>query len=73
MRLVHAGFLPIVTVTRPWAADDGAVFDAFVATLRGAGYERPRIKMIPILKIGAEAAVATFWLLANARHKRSVR
>lgn len=53
-RLVSRGFLPIVTVTRPWAADDGALFDAFVSLLRAAGYGRPRIKMIPILKIGAE-------------------
>lgn len=55
-RLVARGFLPIVTVTRPWADDDGAAFDAFVSVLREAGYARPRIKMIPILKIGAEAS-----------------
>ncbi len=54
VRLARAGFLPIVTVTRPWTDDDGAAFREFEAVLRAAGYERPRIKMIPVLRIGAE-------------------
>ena len=64
VRLVGSGFLPIVTVSRPASAtavtsseaDDGEVVDRFVSMLRAAGYSRPRLQMIPILKLGAEVA-----------------
>lgn len=55
-RLVASGFLPIITAVRTWPLDrDDDVFQAFVAVLKGRGYRRPRIKLIPALKIGAEA------------------
>jgi MoaA/NifB/PqqE/SkfB family radical SAM enzyme len=55
-RLVREGFLPIITATRTWPLnEDDAVFRGFVQMLKGRGYRRPRIKLIPALRIGAEA------------------
>jgi AdoMet-dependent heme synthase len=54
--LVAHGFLPIVTVTS--VNDDqgsAALFHGFEAMLRAEGYARPRIKILPTLRIGAEA------------------
>jgi molybdenum cofactor biosynthesis enzyme MoaA len=58
-RLVAHGFLPIITATRTWPLDrDDEIFDGFVEMLKARGYGRPRIKLIPALKIGAEAVRA---------------
>jgi MoaA/NifB/PqqE/SkfB family radical SAM enzyme len=55
-QLLANGFLPILTVTRiNEADDDGKLFDGFVALLRSQGYARPRVKILPTLRIGAEA------------------
>jgi sulfatase maturation enzyme AslB (radical SAM superfamily) len=55
-QLVEHGLLPIVTVTRTRDdQDDGELFDGFVRMLRSHGYERPRLKLLPTLRIGAEA------------------
>ena len=55
-KLVEFGFLPIITATRTWSdAEDEQVIGRFVATLKLAGYERPRLKILPSLQIGAEA------------------
>ncbi len=54
-RLVAHGFLPIVTVTRTRDdQDDTELFDGFVRMLRQQGYDRPRLKILPTLRIGAE-------------------
>ena len=54
-QLVAHGFLPIITVTRTRDdQDDGELFRGFVRLLRDNGYERPRIKVLPTLRIGAE-------------------
>ena len=54
-KLVACGFLPIITATRTWSdADEQQVVGQFVATLKLAGYERPRLKILPPLQIGAE-------------------
>jgi MoaA/NifB/PqqE/SkfB family radical SAM enzyme len=53
-QLLAHGFLPIITVTRT-QEDDGALYDGFVRLLKANGYDRPRIKILPILRIGAEA------------------
>jgi molybdenum cofactor biosynthesis enzyme MoaA len=54
--LVGAGFLPIVTITQTWPDEEHeAVFRRFVETLREAGYSRPRLKVLPTLRIGAES------------------
>ena len=55
-RLIAAGFLPIITTMQTW--DDGdtpEVLAAFSARLAGVGYTQPRVKILPPLKIGAEA------------------
>jgi uncharacterized Fe-S cluster-containing radical SAM superfamily protein len=55
-QLVAHGFLPIITVTRTRDdADDEALVDGFVRVLKGNGYDRPRLKVLPVLRIGAEA------------------
>src|SRR5262249_8206113 len=55
-QLVDPGFLPIITVTRTRDEDDdGALFAGFVDLLRSRGYDRPRLKILPALRIGAEA------------------
>ncbi len=55
-KLVEFGFLPIITATRTWSdADDQRVVVQFVATLQQNGYQRPRLKILPPLQLGAEA------------------
>lgn len=55
-RLVDHGFLPILTVTRTRDdQDDAELFTGFVRLLKEIGYDRPRIKLLPTLRIGAEA------------------
>ena len=54
-QLVAHGFLPIITATRTWPdSDDQTVLAAFNEVLKKHGYEHPRIKLLPTLKIGAE-------------------
>lgn len=53
--LVAHSFLPIVTVTRTRDdQDDEATFHGLVAMLKEHGYARPRVKILPTLRIGAE-------------------
>ena len=54
--LVKYDFLPIITMTRVWdEADDEEILERFRQVLRDHGYQRPRLKVLPCLKIGAEA------------------
>jgi molybdenum cofactor biosynthesis enzyme MoaA len=54
-QLLRHGFLPIITVARTHDEDDdGALFAGFVALLRARGYDRPRVKILPTLRLGAE-------------------
>ncbi len=55
-QLVDIGFLPIITITRTWCGDDGDVLATFRQTLVDNGYTRPRLKVLPSLKLGAEVA-----------------
>jgi AdoMet-dependent heme synthase len=56
-QLVNHGFLPIITVTRTHEDQDEAeLFHGFERLLRDQGYSRPRIKILPTLRIGAEAS-----------------
>ena len=53
--LLEHGFLPIVTVAQTW--EDGRTHEVlarFVDVLKDEGYERPRVKLIPTLRLGAE-------------------
>ncbi len=55
-KLVEHGFLPIITATRTWAdAEEQQVVGKFVDMLGQAGYERPRLKILPPLQMGAES------------------
>jgi molybdenum cofactor biosynthesis enzyme MoaA len=55
-QLVAHGFLPILTVTRTRDdQDDSALVEGFVRLLKAQGYARPRLKILPTLRIGAEA------------------
>lgn len=56
VQLVRHGFLPIITAARTWPeADEEQVVGSFLEMLREAGYARPRLKLLPTLKLGAEA------------------
>jgi pyruvate-formate lyase-activating enzyme len=55
--LLAHGFLPIVTAVRTWPpSEEPEVYRAFVTLLRARGYRNPRIKLLPVFRIGAEAA-----------------
>ena len=54
-QLVAAGFLPIISVMQSWDdSEHAAVLTQFTATLADFGYLRPRLKIIPPLRIGRE-------------------
>ncbi len=53
-RLVERGFRPILTITRTWCGADCEVLEGFRKLLTGIGYDEPRLKILPRLKIGAE-------------------
>jgi molybdenum cofactor biosynthesis enzyme MoaA len=54
-RLVAAGFLPIITMAQTWDDSDTTnVYQRMRQTLLELGYTRPRIKLMPTLRLGAE-------------------
>lgn len=54
--VLEHGFLPIITVTRTNDdQSDTELFAGFMKLLRQIGYDRPRLKILPTLRIGAEA------------------
>jgi sulfatase maturation enzyme AslB (radical SAM superfamily) len=54
-QLLAHDFLPILTVTRVNDDDDGSrLFQGFVDLLKDNGYDRPRMKVLPALRLGAE-------------------
>src|SRR5207253_1881896 len=52
--LVRFGFLPIITVA-DMAGDGRELVAGFTAMLKAHGYARPRLKVLPALRLGAEA------------------
>jgi hypothetical protein len=53
--LLEAGFLPIITVAQTAdEQDNDDLFERFVSMLRARGYTRPRVKILPTLRLGAE-------------------
>ncbi|MFG0334213.1 MAG: radical SAM protein [Maioricimonas sp. JB049] len=53
--LSRFGFLPIITMTRTWPDEhDADVIEKFRQVLAEHGCHRPRLKILPRLKIGAE-------------------
>jgi|AP95_1055475.scaffolds.fasta_scaffold06725_3 sulfatase maturation enzyme AslB (radical SAM superfamily) len=56
-RLVAAGFLPIITAMQTWKDHETPeVLEAFRGLLADVGYHQARIKILPPLRIGAEAS-----------------
>jgi molybdenum cofactor biosynthesis enzyme MoaA len=53
-KLVAFGFLPIVTVAQMDDSDAGPLVAGFVEVLKRNGYDRPRLKILPVLRLGAE-------------------
>ena len=54
--LVDAGFLPIITIACTWPDEESErVLGGFLEALAGIGYSRPRLKVMPALRIGEEA------------------
>jgi uncharacterized Fe-S cluster-containing radical SAM superfamily protein len=55
--LVNAGFLPIITMAQTWDDSDAMhVYEKMRQALLAIGYTRPRVKLLPALRIGAEVA-----------------
>ena len=55
IKLVEHSFLPIITAARTWRDDqEQETIGAFVEMLKRAGYDRPRLKILPTLQLGAE-------------------
>ena len=53
--MVAHGFLPIITMTRTWEEhEDARLLGGFRDVLAAHGYTRPRLKVLPLLKLGAE-------------------
>jgi AdoMet-dependent heme synthase len=54
--LVQAGLNPVLTVTEVWReSGSDAGKEKFFALLRSLGVDRPRLKVLPVFQIGAEA------------------
>ncbi len=54
--LVATGFLPIITAMQSWPDEAGfSMLRGFRDVLARVGYDRPRLKILPPLRIGAEA------------------
>ncbi len=55
IKLVEYDFMPIITAARTWSEEDeNEIVSDFAEALRKAGYARPRLKILPLLRIGAE-------------------
>ena len=55
--LASAGLLPIVTVTRHGHGDPILYTERYLAMLRAAGIARPRLKLLPLFRLGRAAAL----------------
>ena len=56
-RLAAAGLLHIITTMQTWAeSETDRILGHFRSILAEVGYDRPRLKILPPLRIGAEAA-----------------
>jgi molybdenum cofactor biosynthesis enzyme MoaA len=54
-QLAAEGFLPLVTVARTWPEhEESEAVAGFVRLLQLAGIDRPRLKILPTLRLGAE-------------------
>jgi len=55
-RVVRVGLRPIITITRTWCGCDDEVRSGFAKSLEEQGYAEPRLKILPLLKMGAEVS-----------------
>ncbi|WP_428940219.1 radical SAM protein [Fontivita pretiosa] len=56
-KLVDAGFLPIITMAQTWDdSESESVYRRMRQALLELGYTRPRVKMLPSIRLGAEVA-----------------
>jgi molybdenum cofactor biosynthesis enzyme MoaA len=54
-KLLEHGFLPLVTIVRTWEMrDERVVVEAFQRQFQAQGYARPRLKILPTIRLGAE-------------------
>jgi len=54
-KLLEYGFLPLVTIVRTWEPrDERVVVEAFLRQFHDQGYARPRLKILPTIRLGAE-------------------
>ncbi|MCS7160476.1 MAG: radical SAM protein [Gemmatales bacterium] len=54
-RLLEHGFLPVITVAHvEEELSPETLYHCFVEMLRRFGYDRPRVKILPLLRLGAE-------------------
>ncbi len=53
-RLEEAGLLPIVTAVRFGEDDSAETLEAFENLLRSKGFRKPRVKFLPVFRIGRE-------------------
>ena len=54
-RLAEYELLPIVSATESPLEDPAALFESYATMLRAAGLPRPRIKLLPMFRLGREA------------------
>jgi len=55
--LARSGFLPIITATQTWSdGDDHRLRERFHGFLSDLGLSRPRLKILPLFRMGREAA-----------------
>lgn len=55
-KLLDAGIRPIITISRTWDGPDCAPLGELDGALRARGYREPRIKVLPMLRLGAEVS-----------------
>jgi sulfatase maturation enzyme AslB (radical SAM superfamily) len=54
-QLLAHGFLPIITAARMYEdQDELRLIEGFLHMLRASGFDRPRLKLLPALRLGAE-------------------
>jgi len=54
-QLVQYGFLPIITTMKSWDdLEEGTILQEFKSLMHSIGYTRPRLKLVPSLKLGQE-------------------
>lgn len=54
-QLADVGFNPIITATQIWSdADDRRVREIFLALLQSLGLKKPRLKVLPLFRLGRE-------------------